>query len=213
MCPGGWAPAAPQQPSSAEELESAKEAVKTEWPCVWRKTLALDAATIWDGPPIEEAAKTWQNDDNIRKLSQFLISRRVKAEDADAAVKKFAESQPADVRDQKLTELFAAVLSRTNDDRKVVLEGIERFHKRQLARGANIEKQGLALPDQGAALPTEPVSGTEIDKVSPEQERYNWDVRVFLERQRNIPLACEIPQLMDERAGEIARAIRAEMKS
>ncbi len=205
-------PAAAEQPSPAAELESAKEAVKTEWPCVWRKTLTLDAATIWDGPPIEDAAKAWQNDDNVRKLSQFLISRRVKAEDADAAVKKFAESQPADVRDQKLTELFAAVLSRTNDDRKVMLDGIERYHKRQLARAAYIEKQGLALPNQGAALPTEPVTGTEIDKVSPEQERYNWDVRVFLERQRNIPLACEIPQLMDERAGEIARAIRGEMK-
>jgi hypothetical protein len=36
---------------------------------------------------------------------------------------------------------------------------------------------------------------------------------VFQEKQANIPIACEIPQLMDERAGAIARAIRAQMKS
>ena len=43
--------------------------------------------------------------------------------------------------------------------------------------------------------------------------KYKWEVRAFQEKQANIPLACEIPQLIDERAGDVARAIRAEMKS
>ena len=190
----------------------AADASTPDWPCVWRKTLQLDAATIWDGPSVE-GSKSWQGDDEIRKLSQFLISRRVKLEEVEAAVKKFAEEQPADVRDQKLTDLFAAVLSRANDDRKLIISGIERFHKRQLARAKEIEKQGIVLPKAGEALPTEPISATEIDKLSDEEERYKWDVRVFQERQQNIPVACEIPQLMDERTGAVARAIRAEMKT
>ena len=214
--PAAQAPAAPAAspgaPDAATPASPSEVAAAPEWPCVWRKTLTLDAATIWDGPSIDDV-KGWQNDDTVRKLAQYLISRRIKIEEAEAAVKKYAASQAADVRDQKLANLFAAVLSRTNDERKIMLSGIERFHARQKARAKEIEKQGIVLPDQNAPLPTEAMSATEIDKLSPEQDKYNWEVRVFQERQKNIPIACEIPQLMDERAGAIARAIRAEMKS
>jgi hypothetical protein len=182
-----------------------------DWPCVWRKFVTLDAATIWDGPAIEEAGN-WRNDNDIRQLSQYLILRRIPLEEIEAEIKKFAEGLPEDSRDQKLTQLFAGVLDRTNEERRIVVGGIERFHKRQLARAEAIEKKGITLPALGDALQDEPIVATEVDQLSPEEEAFNWEVRVFMERQRNIPLACEIPQLMDERAGAIARAIRAEMK-
>ena len=94
------------------------------------------------------------------------------------------------------------------------MSGIERFHKRQLERAKEIEKEGISLPPEGDS-PTNDASAPsgEIDKLSSEEEKYKWEVRVFQEKQANIPIACEIPQLMDERAGAIARAIRAEMKS
>jgi hypothetical protein len=194
--------------SSARAADSATP----DWPCVWRKVLELDAGTIWDGPSVQ-GNTGWNNDDKIRKLSEYLISRRIKVEDAEAAVKKYASELPAETRDQSLTTLFAAVLSRTNTERKLVMAGIERFHKRQLARAKEIEAEGIKLPDQGQPLPTEQTTATEIDKIPEAEEKYRWEIRVFQERQQNIPIACEIPQLMDERAGAIARAIRAEMKS
>lgn len=191
---------------------SALDAANPDWPCVWRKVVELDAGTIWDGPSV--AGNTaWNSDDKIRKLSAYLISRRIPVEEAEAAVKKYAAELPPESRDATLTTLFAAVLSRSNEERKLVISGIERFHKRQLARAKEIEKEGIALPDQGKPLPTEQTTATEIDKIPEAQEKYTWEVRVFQERQQNIPIACEIPQLMDERAGAIARAIRAEMKS
>ncbi len=183
-----------------------------DWPCIWRKVVAIDASTIWDGPALE-AGSDWLKDDEIRKLSQALISRRLKLEEVEASVKKFAAAQPDDARDKKLTQLFAAVLSRTNDERKLVIGGIERFHKRQLARAKEIEKEGIVLPKEGESMPVDPMPAGEIDKLSSEEEKYKWEIRVFQERQQNIPIACEIPQLMDERAGALARAIRAEMKS
>ncbi len=191
---------------------NAADPATPDWPCIWRKVIALDASTIWDGPDITGGAD-WMKDDRVRDLSKSLIIRRFKIEEAEAAIKKFAEAQAADVRDKKLLELFAGVLSRTNDERKVVLGGIERFHKRQLARAKEIEKEGLVQPREGQSLPTDPTAATEIDKLSDEEEKYKWEIRVFQERQQNIPVACEIPQLMDERAGALARAIRAEMKS
>ena len=215
----------------------AKDAASPDWPCVWRKTLALDAATIWDGPEITDT-KSWLNDDAVRKLSAYVIARRLKIEDVEAAIKKFAEGVPEAARDKKLTDLFAGVLSRTNDERKIVINGIERFHKRQLARAKEIEAQGVELPPANLMQVPQPEAEPEPEPVpAPEpganmgpagkvedalaaapskddpEERMKWEVRVFQERQQNIPVACEIPQLMDERAGAVARAIRALMKS
>ncbi|SFV38881.1 hypothetical protein [Hyphomicrobium facile] len=184
---------------------------QAEWPCIYRKVPVLTAATIWDGPAITDTS-TWRKDETIRKLSQYLVSRRVKENEVEAAVKKFAAGLPADTHDAKLTELFSAVLTRTNEDRKVVMSGIERFHKRQLERAKEIEKEGVELPPSGDFGATDAPAG-EISQLSPVEEKYKWEVRTFQEKQANIPIACEIPQLIDERAGVIARAIRAEMKS
>jgi hypothetical protein len=202
------------QISLASSPSLALDASTPDWPCVYRKVPELSAATIWDGPAITDTTG-WLKDEQVHKFSEYLVSRRVKVEDAEAAIKKFADGLPADTHDAKLTELFAAVLTRTNDDRKVVMSGIERFHKRQLERAKEIEKEGIALPAEGDDTDTtsEQQPAGEISKLSDQEEKYKWEVRVFQEKQANIPIACEIPQLMDERAGAIARAIRALMKS
>ena len=44
------------------------------------------------------------------------------------------------------------------------------------------------------------------------EDRYNWDVRVFTERQQSLPLACEVPVLIEQRLFELAREIRARMQ-
>lgn len=191
---------------------AAADPQNSDWPCVQRKVDELSAAAIWDGPSVD-GLDTWRKDDAVRKLSDYLISRRIPEADAEAAIKRFAEKQPEDVRDRKLTELFAGVLTRTNEERRIVMSGIERFHKRQLARSAEIEKAGLELPNGETEASPEQAPAGEIDKLTPEHEKYDWEVRIFQQRQANIPIACEIPQLIDERAGAVARAIRAEMKS
>ena len=189
----------------------AKDYADPNWPCIARKVDQISVGQIWDGPAIDDASG-WQNDDGVRKLSAYLMTRRIKVEEAEAAVKKFADGLSAETRDKKLTDLFAGVLSRANDERKIVIAGIERFHKRQMARAAEIEKAGIALPAEGE-LPTTPMSAGEIDKIPEEVDKYKWEARVFQERQQNIPIACDIPMLIDERAGAIARAIRGQMKS
>jgi len=199
-----------QQPAEAQVSAVAQE--KAEWPCVARKVAEISPAQIWDGPSIA-GLDNWRDDDTIRKLSEFVIARRIPMDEVEAAVKKYADGIPEASRDAKLTLLFSAMLSRINDERKIVMDGIERFHKRQKTRAEEIEKEGLTLPHQGSALPDAPVSAADIDKLSPEEEKYKWEVRVFQERQQNIPIACEIPQLIEERAGAVARAIRANMKS
>ena len=193
--------------------EAAPEIKKDDWPCIYRKVPQLSAAMIWDGPEITDTT-SWHKDDAIRKLSQYVISRRVKIDAVDAAIKTYAAGLPADQHDAKLTELFAAVLTRTNEDRKTVMNGIEKFHKRQVERSKDIEKEALELqPDEQAAAENPAADVGVAGRASDAEEKYKWEIRTFQEKQANIPIACEIPQLIDERACEVARAIRAEMKS
>jgi hypothetical protein len=94
------------------------------------------------------------------------------------------------------------------------MSGIERFNQRQLERAKQIEKEGLTLPpDKQAEAAGEELPAGEIGKLSDAEDKYKWEVRVFQEKQAAIPIACEIPELIDQRAGDLARAIRAQMKS
>lgn len=221
---GGGAPAAapapmPGPPEAAAPTPSDNAAIQVspaevigspDWPCVQRKVSTVSAAQIWDGPSID-GLKDFDKDEKIRDLTDVLQSRRVSLEDAEKAIKEFAAAQPEAERDQKLTELFASVLNKINGDRQFVMGRVEEFQKRQKARAAELEREGQKLAEKGLAaaeqlLPTE-------TKLSPEQQEYNWNARIFQERQQNLTLACEIPGLIEQRAYEIARLIRAQMKS
>ncbi|MEQ1652666.1 MAG: hypothetical protein ABL897_09275, partial [Hyphomicrobium sp.] len=51
---------------------AAMDAATPDWPCIWRKVIEIDSATIWDGPAIDDAKKAWLNDDAVRKLSAYV---------------------------------------------------------------------------------------------------------------------------------------------
>jgi hypothetical protein len=178
-----------------------------DWPCVQHKMAKLSSAQMWDGPPVDDV-ESWRDIEEIGKLIPTLTSRRVPMEEATAAIEAFAAAQPQEKRDEALKLLFAGLLVTVNVDRAVVMSGIERFQKRQRARAAEIERQGEAIRKL-----KEKATGDE--KVRAElataEERYNWDVRIFAERQQSLPLACEIPVLIEQRLFALAREIRARM--
>ncbi|MCZ7595167.1 MAG: hypothetical protein M5U16_09780 [Hyphomicrobium sp.] len=132
-------------------------------------------------------------------------------EEAEKAIKEYAASVPEAERDKKLTELFASFLSEINTDRQFVIAKVEEFQKRQKGRAAELEREGQKLAEKGMAA-TDELLPTETN-LSPEQQEYNWNARIFQERQQNLTMACEIPVLIEQRAYEIARIIRAQMKS
>ncbi len=179
-----------------------------DWPCVQRKVPTISSGQIWDGPSID-AIKEF--DPAVRDLTEILESRRVSAEDAEKAIKEYAASIPEAERDAKLTQLFAAFLDVINSDRAFVMTRVEDFQKRQKARAAELEREGQTLAEKGIAA-TDELLPTET-KLTPEQQEYNWNARIFQERQQNLTMACEIPTLIEQRAYEIARLIRSQMKS
>ncbi len=183
-----------------------------DWPCVQRKMPMISAGQIWDGPPID-GVKGWENDNKIQELTSYLESRRVSLDDAGKAIKEFAQSQPAAERDKKLTELFASVLSKINADRQFVMSRIEVFQRRQKARADEIQREGDKLAQLNQTIPADEQAGPRDVKLTPEQTEYNWNARIFQERQQNLTVACDIPILIEQRVYEIAKLIRAQMQS
>src|SRR3990172_12678281 len=122
--------AAAQQPETtikgAEEENAPLPSADSmkEWPCVQGKVETLSVTAIWDGPSVDDPeVKDWQKVPEITRLIETLASRRVPVDKAEETLKKFAESQPADVRDKRLTQVFAGLFSTVNNQRKTVITG------------------------------------------------------------------------------------------
>jgi hypothetical protein len=179
-----------------------------DWPCIQHKVVKLTSAQMWDGPPVDDL-EGWRDNAEIGKLIPTLTSRRVPLAQATAAIEAFAAAQPKEKRDEALKQLFAGVLVAVNVDRAVVMSGIERFQKRQRARAAAIERKGEAIRKLKETAAGDEKARAEIATA---EEKYNWDVRVFTDRQQTLPLACEIPVLIEQRLFAVAREIRARMQ-
>ena len=56
------------------------------------------------------------------------------------------------------------------------------------------------------------VDATELPKDQSEIEtKFAWDRRIFQERSQSLTYVCEVPQLLEQRLGEIARMIQARL--
>jgi hypothetical protein len=178
-----------------------------DWPCVQRRVATMTSAQMWDGPDVDDLTQ-WRDNDEMKKLIARLISRRVPLEQATEAIAQFAAAQQSNERDQALKLLFAGLVDTTNNDRAIVLHGIERFQQRQKARAAEIERQAGELRQLKEQAASDERARAELTAA---EERHQWDVRVFTERQQSIPLACEVPVLIEQRLFELGRAIRIHM--
>ena len=183
------------------------DAASADWPCAQRKVAKLTSAQMWDGASVDDLTQ-WRDNEAITKLIAVLTSRRVPLEQATAAIAGFAAVQPQEKRDEALKLLFAGLLSTINTDRAIVMRGIERFQERQKARAAEIERQGAVIRQLRERPASDANARTELAAA---EERYKWDVRVFSERQQSLPLACEVPVLIEQRLFELGREIRSRM--
>ncbi len=136
---------AQQQPGMPSEAAPAEDAappidLKADWPCVQGKVDTLTVVQMWDGPSTE-GKKGWGQDRQLSTLITILASRRIPEADAEAALKKYADSVPEAERDEKLTLLFAGLFDKVNMERKSVISGIEKYQKAQRARAEELERQ------------------------------------------------------------------------
>jgi hypothetical protein len=201
----------PGMPSEAPAEEAGPPIdLKADWPCVQGKVESLSVLQVWDGPSTE-GKKGWGQDKQLSALITILASRRISEADAEAALKKYADTVPEAERDEKLTLLFAGLFDKVNMERKSVISGIGKYQKAQRARAEELERQGTAIAQLESKR--DPNATEDTPELEQAREKFNWAQRIFQERQQNIPLACELPTMIEERLFAVSRAIRALMKA
>ncbi|MES2815278.1 MAG: hypothetical protein V4720_10320 [Pseudomonadota bacterium] len=171
------------------------------WPCIQPKQPHLSVGQLWSGPPPDEAVEILAKRADIAALAQVLEQRRLPMEEAEVQIAAFAKEASA----QELTALFVAVFDRIDAYRTRIMAGVGRYAEQQAALSAQIEARRAEMARLSAA------SDPDFDKMDAEEERLDWDVRIFTDRQAQLTYVCETPVILEQRAFALGRAIAAHL--
>ncbi|WP_375453696.1 hypothetical protein [uncultured Methylobacterium sp.] len=180
-----------------------------DWPCVQRKVTSLSAGQFWTGPDVE-AAGPWGDDGDAAVLAQKIASRRTELAEVDPLIDAYAAKvAPAD-RARGLTRVYAGVFEVLNGERAKVMNGIARYAQgqRRMAERIREEADAISQTKDGPSA----ADAREVSKEQSEAEtKFAWDRRIFQERSQSLTYVCEVPQLLEQRLGELARKIQARL--
>ncbi|GEP08620.1 hypothetical protein [Methylobacterium gnaphalii] len=181
-----------------------------DWPCAQRKVSTLGYGSFWTGPDIQ-AAGEWGNDREAAQFARKLASRRTELSDVDGLIDDFIKDiKDKDEREKRLTRVFAGVFEVLNGERNAVVAGIVRYAQGQqrLAQRIRDEADKISETREGPAEDATKVATKEATDL---ENSFNWDRRIFEERNRSVTYVCEVPTLLEQRLGEIARKIQAKL--
>lgn len=171
------------------------------WPCIQRKQPHLSVGQLWSGPVPDEATAALARRKDIAALAQVLEQRRLPMDAAEAQIAAFAKAADA----AELTALFVAIFDRIDAYRSQILGGIERYADKQIALSTQIEARRAEMVRLDAA------ADPDFDKIDAEEEKLDWDTRIFIDRQQQLTYVCETPIILEQRAFALAKAIAAHL--
>lgn len=180
----------------------AESGTDPDWPCVQRKQPHLSLGQMWSGPAPDDAAQTLADSPQIAALADRLEQRRLPIEQAQTEIAEF--SKTAD--DQQLTALMLAIFDRIDPDRSALISGIARYGHKQVDLAQRIQERR----DRMEAL--QKAEKPDFDAIDAEEEKLDWDTRIFQDRQQSLTYVCETPVILEQRVFALARAISAHLK-
>jgi hypothetical protein len=177
-----------------QALAQFKGKTDPDWPCQQIKTPTFSLASVWAGPQLDLDSQDWRNESDVADLKAQMAQRRVPMADVEAAIATFKAKAGPDVS-AKLLRAFAAAFSDLSQQRSQIIDGLDRIGRRQkaLANRIRAENEG---------------SGSAAPPGADGQERLLWDLRIFNDRRQTVSYVCEAPTLIEQRIGEIARAVQ-----
>lgn len=190
--------------ASAATAQTPRQQSHPDWPCRQVRVSELAPASVWAGPPLDDAVKRWRDDEIIADLVPRLAQRRTPMEEAERLIAQFAKAA-GERRKERLTTLFAGVYERMNDERRDVVNGLDRFGRRLKGMAETARTETQTLRDLQDQKPPDPEA---IRKAS---EALQWRLRLFEEQRRMVGYVCESPALIEQRFGALARAIQQAM--
>jgi hypothetical protein len=176
-----------------------------DWPCNQIKVPEISVAAVWAGPSIDDVENAWQEDPIIRDLVTRLAARRMPLDEAEKAISEFINGNTAQ-RQQKAKLIFAGLFKTLNQERSEVMNGIERFSRRQKGLADKIRSDSLQLRDFQDA------GDHDQGKADEMANRIEWDARIFEDRRKTISYVCEVPVLIEQRLFALARQIQQSLE-
>jgi hypothetical protein len=177
-----------------------------DWPCQQLKVPGISIASVWSGPAIDAADKAESMDSKEEDLVSRLAARRTPMEEARKLIADFVVGTKEE-KQKKAKSLFAALYSKLDAQRDEVMNGIERFSRKQKAAAEDIRGQTQKMRDLQ-------------DKPNPDQaatddlaSQLAWQTRIFEDRRKSTSYVCDVPVLIEKRLFDLAAAIQASLNS
>ena len=173
-----------------------------DWPCQQIKTPTFSLASIWAGPQLDLDSRSWNNESDVADLKAQMAQRRVPIADVETAITDFKAKAGPDAN-AKLLRAFAAAFTDLSQQRSQIVTGLDRIGRKQKALADRIRAENEAVQRS-----SDPNHDGQTPPGADNQERLLWDLRVFDDRRQTVTYVCETPTLIEQRIGEIARAVQ-----
>jgi hypothetical protein len=177
-----------------------------DWPCQQLKVPGIAIASVWSGPAISDADKASSIDSKEEDLVARLAARRTPMDEAKKLIAEFVVGTSQE-KEQKAKALFVALYSRLDAQRDEVMNGIERFSRKEKAAADDIRAQTQKIRDLQ-------------DKPNPDQAAMDelasqlaWQTRIFEDRRKSTSYVCDVPVLIEKRLFDLSAAIQASLNA
>jgi len=131
-----------------------------DWPCNQIKVPEISVAAVWAGPSIDDVGNAWEEDATIRDLVARLAARRTPLDDAQKSIADTITGTESE-RQKKAKLIFAGLFKTLNHERSEVMQGIERYARKQKEFSDQIRSTILQLRElQDRPIPTRAESTT-----------------------------------------------------
>lgn len=184
---------------------SAAQTMQGDWPCKQVRVPEIALGGVWTGPALDKELHAWRDDRAVADLVAEIAPRRTPQEEAEKRIEAFAKAAGPE-RKARLTLLFAGLYERMNDERRDVVNGLDRFGRRLKEMAEKTRQETQAFYDVQNQKPPDP------EAIKKAAEALQWRVRLFEEQRKMITYVCESPALIEQRFGALARSVLAAME-
>lgn len=177
-----------------------------DWPCQQLKVPEISVASVWTGGPIDDVDKQRRDDPAIADLVTRLAARRTPIEEARKLIDGFVVGAN-DAKRSRATALFAALFAVLNEQRADVMNGIERFSRKEKEMAGEIRAKTRKLQQLQDA------PGGDQAEVGGLANQLAWETRIFDDRRKSLSYVCDVPVLIEKRLFDLGRAIQEAAKT
>ena len=172
-----------------------------DWPCQQLKVPEISIASVWTGPSIEAADREKPADPKEAELVSRLAARRTPIEDARKLIADYVVGT-SEEKQQKAKTLFAALYSTLNAQRDQVMNGIERFSRKQKAMAEDIREKAQKMREIQDKSDADQAQSNEL------ASQLSWQTRIFEDRRKSTAYVCDVPVLIEKRLFDLGSAIQ-----